>query len=335
MNYLKERIIVFLTQNLNNSSVFQSYKIAQCCDFVELKLKCEVMLQLDILSAFTSTNIKRIDQKLLEIILKSDEINCREYELFCVVMNDWARQKCLESNIKPTGQNLRAQMGKAFNLIQFHSMESDEFINCLKTFNEFMDPIEAMEILMFINNGTKIVGKFEKKNRTKIEILLLNEKLKLCKRFMKASRTEENFSFDANMFNVIIVTNEKLIFKVSKKIFLIGVGLMKRNYIETFKDNLTFVVTNIENQKILSTEIISKSYIKEFQEENFCVHNFLLEKPIVIEKEVEYCIEIKSTFLRYYLKIFCDYEVDVENVKFTFNLRLNKIAHLLVKGPIE
>lgn len=352
MHYLKERILVFLTKNLNYSSVCQSYEIANRFNFEILKLECEVMLQLDILSALSSTNIKRINQKTLEIILKADLINCREYELFCVVMNGWATQKCLEANILATGPNLREQLGKAFNLIQFHSMKSDEFINCLKPYNEMLDPIEAMEILMFINNGTKIVGKFEKKNRTKTEILLLNEKLKLCKRFIKTSEMEEAETSNEKRTNEdkvkvkeplkrfdLIVTKVKLNFKVSENIFLSGVGLMKRNSFVTFKfetkDFLTLTVTNVENQKILSTEIISKSYIKEFQDEHFCVHSFLLEKPIAIEKDVDYCIELNVTFLQYYLKMLCKNEVDVENVKFTFNSETNHIAHLLFKGAID
>lgn len=355
MNYLKERVIDFLTNNLNYSSVCQSFEIADHFDFENLKLRCEVMIQLDILLALSSKNIKRIDQKTLEIILKADLINCREYELFCVVMNGWATEKCMEKNIPATGKNLRQQLGDSFNLIQFHSMKSDEFINCMKSYNEIMDPIEAMDILMFINNGSKIAGKFEKKNRTKTEVLLLNEKLKLCNRFIKTAldfSTDKEEAVTCNVktdetrpvnlarkrFN-LTVTNLRLNFKVSEKIILSGVGLMKKISCIGFKletrDLLTFVVTNIENKKVLSTELLSKSYIKEFQEEDFCVHSFLLEKPIVIEKDVDYCIELKITFLQFYLKMLCKNEVDVENVKFTFDSENSHIAHILFKGPIE
>lgn len=359
MNYLKDRVTDFLTNNLNYSSLCQSFEIAHLFDFEKLKLRCEEMLQLDILSGLSSKTIKRIDQKTLEIILKADLISCREYELFCSVMSGWATEKCLEKNIPANGKNLREQLGDSFKLFLFHTMTSDEFINCMKSYNEIMEPMEAMEILMFINTGSKIVDKFEKKNRSKTEVLLLKEKLKLCNRFVKISfdfsadnevvisdtseskiKTEEIklvTTESPKKFN-LTMTNLKLNLKVSEKIILSGVGLMKKAGYTGLKfemnDRLTFLVTKIENKEILKTEILSKTYIKEFQEEDFCVHSFLLEKPLLLEKDVDYCIELKITFLQFYLKMLCKNEIELDNVKFTFNSDNSHIGHILFKGPI-
>lgn len=159
LNFLKVAI------KANNKYMWTAYRLATLYGSKRLCLDCEQQISANTTDVFASADFLRCDRDMLLLILKMDELSCKEEKDVFAACIAWAREECKRINLdggKP--ENLRTALGEAIYQIRFSSFNAEEFANLHTSMEGFFTADEAVEILYMIG---KLKGlKSQKFNQT-------------------------------------------------------------------------------------------------------------------------------------------------------------------------
>lgn len=102
-------------------------------------------------SRVSSTSFVRCSGTVLEMILRSDELNCSEMRLFAATLR-WAVAACGRMNLDASAKNMRAQLGGCFNLIRFPLMSSIDLLSCYENYPNLLEHKKYCDIMQYIMN---------------------------------------------------------------------------------------------------------------------------------------------------------------------------------------
>lgn len=140
--------VQFLEYYLSDQTVCWVYDLALMFDLSHLINLCQEKICFETASVFTSQSFKACGSNILSRILALDELSCDEIFVFHRAM-EWATEACRRSNIEPTMENKKLELGECFNLIRFPTMSSEQFSVCIGEDGLF-DGSEMIDILGYL-----------------------------------------------------------------------------------------------------------------------------------------------------------------------------------------
>lgn len=181
------KCVSFLVKKLTIENVCMIYRLAITYEIKDLKILCEYKISSNTKNLFNTEDFLNCNIQVLLQILKLDTLDCSETDIFnsCIV---WAQNSCRKKNIDIDDiENLRAELGDAFNEIRFGTMNHDEYAEIHKSYNKLFSTEEFTEILYMIGKLDGFKSKqFKQKPRRKwiqmsaskrVNIMLLEKRM--------------------------------------------------------------------------------------------------------------------------------------------------------------
>ncbi|XP_031629136.1 BTB/POZ domain-containing protein 3-like [Contarinia nasturtii] len=292
----------FLLENTKVVDLCKHYALAVKFNLNNLLKKCECGIRENATEVFKSNDFINISKKVLELILKLDNYNCFEADIFnaCVA---WAKNACEENETDATEkQSLRQSLGECFYLIPFTTMKIAAFSKVVFANKTLFTLDEVADIMALIMTGesTEVSTKFMK-NRDAVEVFNWDDEYIIeCDRdgnqeYEEESDKEERKRLDEEGKGTLISRDEYTTFTASEKMLFGGFRFVD------FKN-----VTNVTNagNDLSATIKITKQIdnVYELMEKiQLCVYadkkttkpiDIKLEKPIIITPRVKYNIHV-------------------------------------------
>lgn len=271
IEYLKP-CLTSLEENLDIENMCLAYKLAIRCEQHDLLTFCERKIGMHTEKVLQSHGFLNCDWKVLDEIVKLDELNCSEPILLEACIS-WAQNACqryeLNANDK---ENLRNQLKDVIYNIRFNQFTVSEFVRHLK--KNPNNPYHENELndIIFIM-AKEDIGSSKFNLKTRISAIPWNAAMKLeCKRW----------SF---VITEYIVPNIVLTKFSSDETIIFG--------------EFEIFIPIPSNRNVCCTVSVRRNNfgrsIESFTEQNVSTaisHIITLPKPIVIEANVEYEIQL-------------------------------------------
>ncbi|KAJ6639827.1 BTB/POZ domain-containing protein 3, partial [Pseudolycoriella hygida] len=192
-----------------------------------------------------------------------------------VSVMEWAAEACRRSNIEPTIENKKHELGPCFDLIRFPTMSSEQFSSCIAEEGLF-DASELIDILGYLTlRRTLKTKRFPTKPRCGIPAWIKDNTIIVCDRRSLP-----------NLCKLVTKNRDVTIFSVNERILLGQLGF------STFKSD------SVELKHGLL--IIKRSSCREFPMHSQTIEistrffsKIVLQKPVILQPFEEYEIETK------------------------------------------
>lgn len=221
-----------------------------------------------------------LPKELVDIILKSDYLNCSETDV-CQFLLKWTKAQCVSQGIESTGENMRNLVGQTLYQIRFPVVDMDFFSKDIAN----IDFLSRDEIIAIYRSqyGIKISNFTNDKRRDPFE----KKQLHTVTRYNDFSQIY--FESDGT---------EALIFQADTDIWLRGVNLFPYNSDDT---EITFKILDETNEEFIvhKTEI-DCDYGRE-------ARLIKLPKPVQILSGKEYTITTQNYRKNMYYGIMCNH----------------------------
>lgn len=264
--------VQFLEYHLSVDTVCWVYDLALMFDLSHLINLCHEKISFETVAIFTSQSFLKCGANILSRILEMDDLSCDEIFVFHQVM-EWATQACRRSNIEPTGENKKLELGVCFDLIRFPTMSSEQYSVCIGEDGLF-DGSELIDILGYLTlRRTLKTKRFSTQPRCGIPAWTKDKNIVTCDR-----RSLPNLS------KLVVRCRDVAIFSVNERILLgqLGFSTFKSNSVEQKHGQLIVKRLSCRDLPLhtQTIEISTRSYTK-----------IVLQKPIIVQPFEEYEIE--------------------------------------------
>lgn len=169
-----EECTKFLLEMVGIDKLVWCYRLSVLYQISRLQQFCEEQISMHITKVFKSAEFLECDCKILELILKLDQLTCKEVEVFEACIS-WARAACKSNcidlhSLAAGATHLREALGDAVFQIRFCTMSVEEFASLHKLYAGFFSTDESNEIIYGIGkvNDSSKPGLFNHKPRTPI-----------------------------------------------------------------------------------------------------------------------------------------------------------------------
>ena len=204
---LAEKCRQYLQINLKTSNVFCILPHAQKFEDKDLEDRCWEVIEKQTKEAVTSDEFVTVEQSLVEAVLKREELNVKEVELFKAV-DRWATEQCKRQVIAPDGKSKRRILGEEIvKAIRFPLMSQHEFATVV--IDSHILTLEEVGDLVKHYNGVLKPLSFKQAPRNESSIV------HRCQRFRSFSTAAARWNFGG--------TPDRINFSVNKPIMLHGV----------------------------------------------------------------------------------------------------------------
>ncbi len=166
-----EECTKFLLDMVGIDKLVWCYRLSVLYQIALLQQFCEEQISMHITKVFKSAGFLECDCKILELILKLDQLTCKEVEVFDACIS-WARAACKRNciELQSVAAHLREVLGDAVFQIRFCTMSVEEFASLHKLYAGFFSTDESNEIIYGIGkvNDSSKPGLFNHKPRIPI-----------------------------------------------------------------------------------------------------------------------------------------------------------------------
>jgi len=269
--------VQFLEYHLSDQTVCWVYDLALMFNLNHLINLCTDKICLETVSVFSSQSFKTCGLNILSRILEMDELSCDEIFVYDQIMgkDGWATEACRRSNLEPTIENKKTELGNCFNLIRFPTMSSEQFSVCISE-DGLLDSTELIDILGYLTlRRTLKTKRFSAAPRCGIPAWIKDHTIVTCDR-----RSLPNLN------RLVTICRDVSIFSVNERILLGQLAF------SSFKSDS---VDNKHGQLIIkrcsSRELPLHSQNVEISTGSFS--KIFLQKPIILQPFEEYEIETK------------------------------------------
>ena len=121
-----------LKRNIKAENVTSTLEQATHFDERKLEMSCWTFIESNTKQVVASKDFNIISQKTLASLLKRDDLNILEVELFRAVLN-WSDVQCSKKDIAQTSENRRSVIGDAIYDLRFLAMKEREFAQNVAT----------------------------------------------------------------------------------------------------------------------------------------------------------------------------------------------------------
>ena len=210
---LADKCRSFLETKLDETNVFQILQEAKKIEESELEKRCWELIDANTTTCLKSDGVLTLRHDTLVSFLKRENLYAEEVHIFDAVKR-WAKAKCEEKRLKPSGEALRGILGNAVDFIRFPTMSQKEFAHHVVP-TGILASDKALEVYQFWSGVTPATEM--KFSCTKREGILLKSPLLRCGRY-----TGSDTCGSSGRFNVL---TENLTFQTDKDIYFRGVRL--------------------------------------------------------------------------------------------------------------
>lgn len=266
--------VQFLEYHLSVQTICWVYDLALMFNLSHLINLCQEKLSLETVSVLTSQSFLTCGSNILGRILEMDELSCDEIFVFHQVM-EWATEACRRSNIEPTTENKKLEMGPCFDLIRFPTMTSEQFSTCIAVDGLF-DGAELIDILGYLTlRRTLKTKRFSTQPRCGIPAWTKDKTIVTCDRRSLP-----------NLCKLVDRCRDVANFSVNERILLgqLGFSTFKSDSVDRKHGQL--IIKRCSNRDLplhsQTIEISTSSYTK-----------IILQKPIIVQPFEDYEIETK------------------------------------------
>ncbi|XP_055298897.1 BTB/POZ domain-containing protein 3-like [Sitodiplosis mosellana] len=151
-----EKCEEFLIKSLTNDSMFFGYQLALMYEAKKLKTFCEDEICSNAEKVFKSSSFLEFPYEFLENVLRCDELNCEEKDIFdaCIA---WAQAACTRNNEDPSNaESLRAQLKESIYQIRFCSMTKEDVAACIRSCRGLFTANELEEIVFMVSKASEM-----------------------------------------------------------------------------------------------------------------------------------------------------------------------------------
>ena len=149
---LADKCRSFLEAKLDETNVFQILQEAKNLEESELEERCWKLIDANTTTCLRSDGVLTLRHDTLVSFLKRENLYAEEVHLFAAVKR-WAKAKCEEERLEPTGEALREILGNAVDFIRFPTMSQKEFARYVVP-TGIMASEDALEVYQFWSGVT-------------------------------------------------------------------------------------------------------------------------------------------------------------------------------------
>ena len=306
---LADECVRFLEEKVNTGNVFCVLSHAQQYDEKDLVDQCWEVIDRETEEVLKSEAFATIERSLLEAVVKRDTLTIREVELFKAV-NLWATKECERQGQSANGNAKRFMIGEGIvKKIRFPVMLEREFVSVVLA-SEILKSDEVFGIMKYFNKvvSSAAAGFLEER---RIGTLLS------CCRFAQLSERPDVWSYNE-------MEKEHLDVKVDKDIILYGVrmfGSENGEYLAILKmvpKDSSQSDVDIHVSGKYSSERMHNTQSSSTPSTNYYAFDILFDSPVVLNKDIEYCVVAIITGPDSIYGVDCSESVQSHGVTFSF-----------------
>ena len=268
---LAAKCIKFVEASLNPENALTVLCHARFLGKEELQERCWEIIDTYTTQVLESEAFSELDIETLSLLVQRNTISSKEIQMFKAV-NSWSENECFRRAIEATVENKRVVASQAIKFIRFPLMSPLEFAD--EVARSGLLPYEDVTnvfLYFFSSHETKL--QFSKIPRTPREALI-NKTLR-CSRFKSCCGND--WFCDTKKCDTIKFT-------VDKPIFVKGIAVYGASRVEgDYK-------TSVELLK--QTEVLAERKMSFSSDTSSTLHDIFFDRPILIEKNVVYTINL-------------------------------------------
>ena len=294
---LAAKCIDFVEASLNPDNALTVLCHARFLGKEELQERCWDMIDTYTVQVLESEAFSELDVETLSLLTQRNTISAKEIQIFKAV-NSWSESECFRRAIEATAENKRAMASPAMKFIRFPLMSPLEFADEVAR-SGLLSYEETTNVFLYFFSSHETKLQFSKIPRTPREAL--TKKTLRCSRFKSCCGND--WFCDTRKCDAIK-------FMVDKPVYIKGTAVYGASKMEgDYKCSL---------ELLKQTKVLAERKLSFSSDTSSSLHDILFDKPILIEKNVLYTINLS-------LQGPCSQSgrdgfsvVESEGVKFTF-----------------
>lgn len=146
--------VTYMHQTLNAQCARNYYRLSLIFDesLSDLRVKSEQLLCKNPSEVFKYSGDTELDSVIMASILKSDELNCKDVDIFDRVIA-WAEQSLKAQNREAIVANIRDEIGDMIYDIRFPTMPLEDVAKCFSKYPSLLPVEQCLDIMKYVATG--------------------------------------------------------------------------------------------------------------------------------------------------------------------------------------
>lgn len=268
---LAAKCIKFVESSLNPENALTVLCHARFLGKDELQERCWEMIDTYTTQVIESEAFPELDIETLTLLVQRNTISTKEIQMFKAV-NSWSENECFRRAIEANAENKRLVASQAMKFIRFPLMSPLEFADEVAR-SGLLSYEETTNVFLYFFSSHETELQFSKIPRTPRETF--TKKTLRCSRFKSCCGND--WFCDTRKCDAIK-------FMVDKPVYVKGIAVYGASKIEgDYK-------TSVELLK--QTKVLAERKMSFSSDTNSTLHDILFERPILIEKNVVYTVNL-------------------------------------------
>ncbi len=258
--FLTEKCVKIMENCLDVENVLRILEQAIHFDEGELEMKCLHLVESHTAEVASTEAFNNISQKTLTSILKRDNLNIPEVELFQAVLK-WCDEQCSKTQLEVSGENRRAVLQDAVYDIAFLSMSHEDFAKHVH--------------LSGLLSAEEMVSVYGKLGGIEVPCVKWKRRKQKQKSFVRIARfLSSNLKTPDTMWQYTRGRPDCLSFSVDRKVLFHGVRLFGD------RDGSQYNVVLEHN----GTEIVRGSFTSKIDKDDIPGYDVMVSSPVIVNK---------------------------------------------------
>ena len=199
----------FLETKLDETNVFQILEEAKKFEESQLENRCWELIDANTTTFLRSDGVLTLRHDTLVSLLKRENLCAEEVHIFDAV-KCWAKAKCEENGLEPSGEALREILGNAVDFIRFPVMSQKEFAHHVVP-TGILASEDALEVYQFLSGVTPATEM--KLSCTKREGIFSKSPILRCGRYAIGTTSSSSERFNELTDNLTFQTDKDIYFR--------------------------------------------------------------------------------------------------------------------------
>lgn len=269
---LAAKCIKFVDASLNPENALTVLCHARYLAKEELQERCWEIVDSYTTQVLDSEAFLELDVETLSLLVQRNTVSAREIQMF-KALNLWSQNECFRRAIEATAENKRVVASQAMKFIRFPLMSPLEFADEVAR-SGMLSYEETTNVFLYFFSSHETKLQFSKIPRTPRETL--TKKTLRCLRFKSCC---------GNDWFCDTRKSDAIKFTVDKPVYVKGIAVYGASRIEgDYKSTL---------ELLRETKVLAERKMSFSSNTSSALHDILFERPILIEKNVVYTLNLQ------------------------------------------
>lgn len=269
---LAAKCIKFVDASLNPENALTVLCHARYLAKEELQERCWEIVDSYTTQVLDSEAFLELDVETLSLLVQRNTVSAREIQMF-KALNLWSENECFRRAIEATAENKRVVASQAMKFIRFPLMSPLEFADEVAR-SGMLSYEETTNVFLYFFSSHETKLQFSKIPRTPRETL--TKKTLRCLRFKSCC---------GNDWFCDTRKSDAIKFTVDKPVYVKGIAVYGASRIEgDYKSTL---------ELLRETKVLAERKMPFSSNTSSVLHDILFERPILIEKNVVYTLNLQ------------------------------------------